>query len=567
MRLFRSLSIAVAGVTTVASVAAMAPAGAAEPGLGTAATTTKLVSAAVGANGSLLNLVLGSDEARSTIDSAVASPSAFSRLSVADISSGVVSALNVKVPATPLEAKAPEGPTSVTAPASNLLPAEIPSVLGSGTVDVPSLTASLDGGFAKSALSGGVSGVNLVGGLIGIDKVATNLTSAASPDSADANRAAVVQNITVLDLDALLSGLGISLPDLSVAQLTGLVDTLGATAGLDLNGSATVGAAAASLQAAISDLNAELGSLTGATTPVTSVVDSTTSTLLGTVGITSPLNTGGTVATTVGAVQDVITQLQGVLDDLLAGSINNLLSTPLLQLEGVEVGVVASALDTVEASKAAVTAKIGAVKVGALSLPGVDLLSSVSAVTDVVNQAQAKLDSVLGVLGLNGLVKVSLLDKVESVTASGGYVRSRAGVTAATATITPPAALADLLNTVGAAADSVAVDTVGEVIESVGGTVPQLSTAMSTLTSTLSLGGTLSALSQGATVRVAEVLSASDFRRPGVTPGAPVTPTTPELPRTGGPAQLALLGGMAAVLALGLRRFLHQPAVRVVRTK
>ena len=85
---------------------------------------------------------------------------------------------------------------------------------------------------------------------------------------------------------------------------------------------------------------------------------------------------------------------------------------------------------------------------------------------------------------------------------------------------------------------------------------------MNQLSSTLSLG--FGALSQGGTIKVASVLGASDFARPGVT-----TASTPgsELPRTGGPAGLALFGAVAAVLGVGARRALRQPALRTARTK
>ena len=65
----------------------MAPAGAATPGVGTAATTTQVLTAAVGTNGSLLNLNLLGDAGRATTDATVAAPSAFSQLTAAQISS------------------------------------------------------------------------------------------------------------------------------------------------------------------------------------------------------------------------------------------------------------------------------------------------------------------------------------------------------------------------------------------------------------------------------------------------------------------------------------------------
>ena len=69
---------------------------------------------------------------------------------------------------------------------------------------------------------------------------------------------------------------------------------------------------------------------------------------------------------------------------------------------------------------------------------------------------------------------------------------------------------------------------------------------------------------------MASVLSASDFKVGAAVddgrsraPGAPGS--TPTLPRTGGGLDLFLFGGLAAILALAVRRFSRPAVVEAVR--
>jgi hypothetical protein len=163
---------------------------------------------------------------------------------------------------------------------------------------------------------------------------------------------------------------------------------------------------------------------------------------------------------------------------------------------------------------------------------------------------------VLGIISpdLANIVSVSLLDQAQSVANSGGYNRARAGVTAATATVTPPATLANIVSTLGAAANQI-----GPTIASLsGGTVPVVdpTVGMSTLAGTVNLAQAAGALSQGVTLKVGEVLSASDFA-PGAVPAA-----TNTLPRTG--AETGVFAGLAValgVLGWGIRRMIRRPAL------
>jgi hypothetical protein len=526
----------------------MAPASAATPGVGTAATTTQVLTAAIGNNGSLLNLNLLGDAGRATTDKAVAPTSAFSQLIAAQVSSAVVPALNVSIPVTPLKASAPEGTPTAGLPATAL---PTPAVIASGMIDPATLTASVVDGVAKSALGASVSNLSVVGGLIGVEKVGATLGTSVNADAAEAVRTVEVTNVKVLDLAMLLQGLGIQLPNLSVAQITALVDGLAATAGLNLpSGTTTLTGAVSALNAAVDGLQATIDVPAG---QVTSTVTPAVAGLLSTVGITAPATTSVAVST----VNAVINQAQAVIDDLLVAGINNLIATPLLRLDGVKVGIDALAMDTVGASKADVTGTVGSVHIGGITIAGVDALSTATQVAGVVNNVQSQLAGVLSIVSpdLAGLVKVSVLDKVSEVSNSNGYVHAKAGVTGLTVTITPPATLGAVLTTISGQTNQV-----GSLL---GSSVPALSSAMNTLSSTLSLG--FGALSQGGTIKVASVLGASDFARVGVTTGAP-TPGN-ELPRTGGTAGLALFGAVAAVLGLGARRLFRQPAMRTVGTK
>ena len=526
----------------------MAPAGAATPGVGTAATTTQVLTAAVGTNGSLLNLNLLGDAGRSTTDKTVAPTSAFSQLIAAQISSAVVPALNVSIPVTPLKASAPDGTPTAGLPATAL---PTPAVIASGMIDPASLTASVVDGAAKSALGASVSNLSVVGGLIGVEKVGTTLGTSGTGDAAEAARTVEVTNVKVLDLNMLLQGLGVQLPNLSVAQITALVDQLAATTGLNLpSGTTTLTGAVAALNGAVDGLQATISS-NG--TSVVSTVTPTVAGLLSTVGITAPATTSVAVST----VNAVIDQAQAVINDLLVAGINNLIAAPLLQLDGVKVGIDALAMDTAGASKADVTGTIGAVHIGGITVPGLDALATATEVAGIVNDVQSKLAGVLSIVSpdLAGIVKVSVLDKVSEVSTSNGYVHAKAGITGLTVTITPPATLGAVLTTISGQTNQIGV--------TLGAAIPALSSAMNQLSSTLSLG--FGALSQGGTIKVASVLGASDFARVGVTTGAP-TPGN-ELPRTGGPAGLALFGAVAAVLGVGARRLFRQPAMRTVGTK
>jgi hypothetical protein len=198
---------------------------------------------------------------------------------------------------------------------------------------------------------------------------------------------------------------------------------------------------------------------------------------------------------------------------------------------------------------AQVTGTIGSVKVGNLTLPtlsGLDL----TAAADVLNAAsQTVTGSIADALtvvdaGLADMIDVDVMDIEEAVAADGAYTTAAAGVTALTATITPPA----LLN---AAADL--TGSLGNVLAQIGTTVPPLAPAMAELTSAL---GGLSILTAPTTITVGHLTSASAFRPVSAQVVGGTTPTG-ELPRTGSNAAVpAMAAVLIAAAALGIRRFL-----------
>ena len=573
MRLFRPITAALA-TTVIAAGAFTGPAAAQAAGVGTALSSTKVLTAQLGENGQLLDLLLLGDEARSTIDPAVTVPEAYSRLTAVQARASVVPSSPINLTQGVFEARS-NGANEVPiagAPISSLtgVPAALGPVL-SGNVDPGKLTATLTNGVAASGLTASLSDITAVGGLVGLGSLKSTLDSTASGVSSTATRGAAVNNITVLDLGALLAGLGLPLGELSPDKVLALVDSLGAQAGLPLpSGATTATAALTQLNAAITDLSSTIATAPATTTAITGAIDSTTSTLLGTVGsvsgVTVPLpTTTQTVAEAIATVQALVAQIQALINDLYAKGLAALDNLALLRLEGVEVGVVTKAVETVEGSAAAVTGKIGKIFVGGVELPlgALDLAADAAKVSAAVADVNTKLGSVLSIVSpdLANVVKVSVLDQATSVVSEGGYTRSRAGITGATATVTPPANLAAIVSGI------VGQVGVAEALVTANVPVPAVNGLMTTLAGSLNLAS--SALASPAKVQVAQVLSASDFARAGAvtTTGAPgSTPGAPTLPRTGGD-DLLLLGGLAAFLAITARRFSRAPIVQAVRIK
>src|SRR5207302_5298637 len=134
------------------------PASAAPVGVGTTSATTTVLNVALGNNGSLLNIRLLGDDDRATIDPAVAKPSdAITKLTPLAITSSVIPALNISVPA--IESHSTGSPSSVAAPAIGV-PAAVPSVLAAGTIQPGTLQAVVDTLGARAGLASTVQNLS-----------------------------------------------------------------------------------------------------------------------------------------------------------------------------------------------------------------------------------------------------------------------------------------------------------------------------------------------------------------------------------------------------------------------
>ncbi len=536
MRFARVAATATA-LSLVGAATFVSPAKAATPGVGTALSSSSLLDVKLG---SLLNLKLLADEARSTIDPSVAQPEAFSRLNVLALTSALPAPLNnVSLPV--VESRSPGGAPSVDGPALNLgtlggltLPV---SLLG-GVVSPAKLTSGVDGAGARSGLTSGLGNVNLVGGLISATGLDSVLGTNANGSAADGSRTMKAGAIDVLDLGALLNGLGIPLTNLPIGTVSEILNTLGVpVAGVP--SSLDLAEFVGTLNETIDGLQAQLAAASGGTlqTPLPAPIADA---LGGLPGVLAVPVVGDPIAT----VNGVIDTVQGLLTTVLDNALKALDGLSLLKVSGIEIGTKTVAADTVAGSTADIVAKLGGISLGGLSLPGLDLGATAAQVNGVLDTVNGTLGSVLGAISpdLANLVKVNLFakDPGTGVTQGGGYIKSLAGVSALTASITPP------LNLAGIVGGLTSAGGIGSLLTGAGGTLPALSTLMPTLNGLL--GGATSVLTQGASIKLASVTSGASFT-------TPVASTNGSLPRTGGTAQMALLGMALVIAAVASRRY------------
>jgi hypothetical protein len=543
MRLARVAAAATA-ISLVGAATLVSPAHAATPGVGTSAASSSLLNVVLGTNGSLLNLKVLADEARSTIDpSTVAKPEAYSKLSALSLTSGVLPAPlnNVSLPV--VESRQPNGSASAAGPGldlSTISGVNLPVALLDGVLDPASLTSSADASSAHSALTSSLGNISLVGGLIRASGLTSNLGTNAVTGAADGSRSIKAGAINVLDLGALLNGLGIPLTALPIDTVSSILNTLGVpVAGVPT--SLTLNDFVTELNTTIDGLQAQIDSAAGT---ITEALDSTAGSILA--GLNLPGVSVPDVGDVVAVAQDAIDQVQALLGDILSTALKALDNVSLLKVGGIEVGAVTKAADTVDGSAADIVAKIGSINVGGLSLPGLDLGSTLAQVNSVVNTVNSTVSSVLGSISpdLANLVKVSMFQKdaATGVTKDGGYIKSLAGVSALAASITPPLNLTSIVNGLLGGTG------IGSVLTGagVGGTLPVLDTLMPTLNGLL--GTAVNALAGGASIKLASVTSGASFT-------TPVAATNGSLPRTGGTAQTALLGMALVIAAIASRRF------------
>jgi len=552
---FAKVAAAATALSLVGAATLVSPAKAATNGVGTSAASSSLLDVALGTAGSVLNLRLLADDARSTIDPSVAAPEAFSRLNVASITSSLLPAPlnNFQVPV--IESRTPGGSGNVASPGLNLgtlAPVALPVSLLGGVLAPATLTSGVDATGAHSALTSALGNISLVGGLISASGFDSTLGTAAKANQADGSRTIKANAINVLDLGSLLGGLGLPLDALSLDAVSDILDTLGLPiAGLptDLD----LASFTDTLNDTLAGLEAQLAAA-GVSTTVTAPLDPILGGVLGGLGIPAVPNVAGVpdIGDPISLVTDAISQVEGLLSGLLETVLSALDGLSLLSADGIEVGTVTRASDTVGGSAADIVAKIGSLNVGGLAIPGLDLTSALATVNSTLATVNGTISDVLGSIApeLANLVNVSMFakDPATGVTSANGYTKSLAGVTALTASIVPPlnldAIIGGLLDT-GSLTDSI-----GAGILDAGGTLPALSGLMGTFNGLLgdSPLNAISALTGGATIKVASVTSGATFT-------TPVAATGGSLPRTGGTAQMALLGMALVIAAVASRRY------------
>ncbi|HUR78746.1 MAG TPA: hypothetical protein VMZ22_12425 [Acidimicrobiales bacterium] len=535
---FARVAAAATAVSLVGAATLVSPAKAATSGVGTSAASSSLLNVAVGTAGSVLNLKVLADEARSTIDPSVATPEAFSRLNALSLTSSLLPSPlnNVSLPV--VESRTPGGSPAVAGPAldlSSIGGVALPVSVLDGVLTPASLTSAVDGTKATSALTSSLANVSLVGGLVKAAGLESKLGTTAATGFADGSRTIKAGTINVLDLGALLNGLGIPLSALPIDAVSDILATLGVpVAGLPTS---------LTLESFVAELNSTIDAVQAQVDGAGATIDDSLTPAVG--GILGGLNLPvPTVGDAVAVAQGVIDDVQAIIADLLETALGALDGLSLLKVGGVEVGTVTKAVETVDGSTADIVAKIGSISVGGLDLPGLDLGATLTQVNGVVSTINGTVSSVLGSISpdLANLVKVSLFEKdsATGVSRDGGYVKSLAGVTALTASITPPlnldAIVSGLVGTAG----------IGSVLTAAGGSLPVLDTVMTTLNGLL--GSSVEALSGGATVKLASVTSGASFTTPVAASGG-------ALPRTGGTAQNALVGMALVIAAMASRRF------------
>jgi hypothetical protein len=555
------------GAAAAATIAAIAPlsstiASAAEPtGVGTATVGSTLLRVEVDGGNALSVRVLG-DDGSSTIDPAKGVPTSATNLTPVAISSTLVPALNVTSPTVSTSSTGAEDKKSV----SPALPA-VPAFSGALTADLSSI---VDAVGARSGLSTTLSNLAVAGGLLSVPSATASLGTDAAKTATNAQRGISIPSIEVLNLGAVLQAIGLPLESLPLDDLQALLAPLG-IALPDISDPAavvdTVNDALDSLQGQSGALTTELcNTVDGVLDPIgglpgVDAIDDAAGGIIGGGGgspVTTP--TVPTIPTleaqalpvscdsVTGTVQDLVDQLQDVVGSVVTSLLETLDNTSLLSVQGIDVGLVANATSTVESSVADVTGTIGSVKVGALSVPGLDnldLTSALSVLSAAGDTVSAAVGDVLGTINaqLADMVDVDVLKITELVSPENGYSKATAEVTALVATLTPPALLTGALDT-GAGA--------GDLLDEVGTAVPALAPVMSQLEA--SLGG-LDLLTAPTTITVGQLTSQSNFKAVAATvPGT----TGGELPRTGSDAAVpAMAAVLVAGIALGIRRYLH----------
>ena len=536
----RVVSTALAATVTAVVVGA-APAGAATSGVGTTSTKTSVLSLELGQNGSLLSLGLLTDAGGANTDAHGGTPQASTALVPITLS---VPALHLNLSTPPITTQSPGGKADANSTAITLAGLGVPAALATATIKPATLHSEYVTGAAKSTITAAeVDNVSLVGGaLASIDLLASKLGADALLTQSDGARGVDLGTVKVLDLGALLKGLGADLASLPLGGVSDLLAKLGLpvaglTAGSSLSDTVT------SLTNALTNLRQ---TLVNATTSITAPVDALTSGLLKNLNLPVP-----TVGTLVSDVNNLITSVQNTLTSLLTSALSALDSFPLLQITGSQFGITTKAADTLGNSAANIGLSPLSITVAGVKLPTIDVSTITNTINGIIGQANGVLGGLLKTLGLPAsLLSLSLLDQAKNVTQNGAYTTATAGLNVLDlkiASLDPTVVLSAISKLTGPVVGSLLGSTpLGSLLGS--------SAAMGALNSLL---GQTASLLNGAQLKIASLAGASTYTF-AAPPGAVVTPkaaTPTELPHTGGNPELAIIGVLAAVAGLAAFRW------------
>jgi len=612
-----SASLAVAAVPGIAQ-------GAATPaGTGTSQGATSVLQLALGTDGLTLRLV--GEDSRTSNDPAAGGPIARESISPLQLSSTLLPALSaLSLPSVETSSSSGEDgdATDPVDLGALVAGAPVPGLL-SGTIGSVALRSAVDATGATSTARGTVEDLSVLGGLVRLADASADLGSAALVTDAGALRGLQLDGLEVVTLGALLDLLGISLADLPIDAAIGLLEQLGlpipggvsadallATVTDLLSDTSAVRAQVSTLQGQIDTLQGEIDTLEGelatATASVTSLtselsaaeallagcggvplvcdplqaeVDALTAELTAAQALVTSLNDEiddlqGQIDTLLDQIDALLATVQAAVDELLTlidGVLDGLGAAPLLSVEDLVVGVTAKADDTVASSVASIVGSVGDVKLGTVSLGGLDLGALLSQVAALSDQVTSTLGSVLSTIdpALAGVVDIDLLDQTTSVTESGGVTNAIAAITGLRATVTPPdvCAILDRLAPQG---------TLSSILTSLGGVLPaipgEVGTVLADLGSTVTCSvvtgdlaaaalpaGVLGAITQPVRVEALSVSGSGSFSVAGssTTPG---TPGAPSLPATGSDARFAVLALALGLAGYGTRRLIARSA-------
>lgn len=609
-----SASLAVATVPGVAQ-------GAATPaGVGTSAGSTSVLELVLGTDALSLRLI--GEDSRTSNDPAAGGPIARESVSPLQVSSTLLPALSaLSLPSVETSSSSGEDgeATDPVDLGALVAGAPVPGLL-SGTIDSVSLRSAVDATGATSTAEGAARDLAVLGGLFRLANASADLGSTALVSDAGALRGLQLDGLEVVNLGALLDLLGLSLADLPLDAAIALLDQLGlpipggvsaeallATVTGLLDDTSAVRTEVSTLQDQIDELQtqiapldeqlatatASVASLTPQLTaaqaaldacvalcgPLQSAVDSLTAQLTAAQASVTSLNSQidtlqAQIDTLLDQIDALLATIQAAIDqltDILDGILDGLGAAPLLSVEDLVVGVMAKADDTLASSVATVVGSVGEVKLGTVSLGGLDAGALLSQIAGLSDQVTSTLGGILSTIdpALAGVVDIDLLDQTTTVSEAGGVTNAVAGITGLRATVTPPDVCA-VLDRLGSQ------DTLGSVLAGLGGQLPAVpgpvGTVLGDLGSTVTCSavtgslaaaalpaGVLGAVTQPVQIEALSISGTGSFSVAG-SPGTPTTPTGPTLPATGNDARLAVLALALGLAGFGARRLLARTA-------